>query len=58
MSLENGLGRNSLGNTDVYIIHKCLQIHQLNTIKIMKKDWEKACERYRSLSKEEKEKKQ
>ena len=35
-----------------------LKIHQLNIIKIIKKDFKKPCERYRSLSKEDKEKKQ
>ena len=37
---------------------KCLKIHQLNIIRIIKKDYKKkAYERYRSLSREEKEKK-
>ena len=35
-----------------------LKIHQLNIIKIIKKDFKKSCERYRSLSKEDEEKKQ
>ena len=34
-----------------------LKIHQPNIIKIIKKNYEKARERYQSLSKEEKEKK-
>ena len=40
-------------------ISKCLKIHQLNTVKIIKKDCKKkACKWYQSLSKKEKEKKQ
>ena len=31
-------------------------MYQLNVIKIIKKDYKKACERYQSLSKEEKRK--
>ena len=34
-----------------------LKIHQLNIIKIIKKDFKKPCERYRSLSKEDEKKK-
>ena len=38
---------------------KCLNIHQLNIIKIIKKDFNKeACERYQSLPKEQNEKKE
>ena len=33
-----------------------LKIHQLNIIKIIKKDFKKPCERYRSLSKEDEKK--
>ena len=36
-------------------IQKCLNIHQLNIIKITKKDYKKARERHQSLSKEKKE---
>ena len=37
---------------------KCLKIHQLNIIRIIKKDYKKkAYERYQSLSREEKERK-
>ena len=38
-------------------IKKCLKIHQLNIIKITKKDYKKVCERYQNLSKKEKEEK-
>lgn len=38
-------------------IFKCLKFHQLNNIKIIKKDFKKSRERYQSLSKEEQEKK-
>ena len=37
-------------------IQKCLNIHQLNIIKITKKDYKKARERHQSLSKEKKKK--
>ena len=42
----------------IFFFAKYLKIHQLNIIKIIKKGYKKACERYQSLSKEEKEKKQ
>ena len=43
----------------MFSLCKCLKIHHLNIIKIRKKDLKKkACERYQSLSEEEKEKKE
>ena len=41
----------------VYAIQKCLKIHQLNIIQIIKTT-KRACERYQILRKEGKEKKQ
>ena len=40
------------------LIRNCLRNHQLNIIKIIKKNFKKTREGYQSLSKEEKEKKQ
>ena len=49
----------SSDNFFIFFLHiqHCLKIHQLNIIKMIKKCYKKAHERYQSLSKEEKEKK-
>ena len=39
-------------------VEKCLKIHQLKIMKIIKKTAKKACQRYQSLSKEKKRKRE